>query len=137
MKKIFFVAVMISALFLAACGGGSSSNGVGKRTGSETPTQVAETVLNGLRSGEDAQYAALQADYCEGLTDELVSQHKGQAMFASGTYIKTVGEEIAADGNTAVVKYKILLDNYPESDKDIIMKLDLVKTDAGWKVKMD
>lgn len=135
MKKLFFVAVMISALFLAACGGGSNK-GVAARTGNETPSQVAETVLNGLRSGEDAQYAALQADYCEGLTDEIVSEHKGQAMFATGTYIKIVGEEIAEDGNTAVVKYKILLDNYPESDKDIIMKLDLVKTAAGWKVQM-
>lgn len=112
---------------MAACGG----------AGANTPTAVAENYLSELKAGN---YEAMldQLYFKQEMSDtdkeQLVVMCKGkmEKTIEKNGEIKgweITSEEIAEDGQKAVVKYTLKHEN-----KDVENKLKLINVDGEWKV---
>jgi hypothetical protein len=112
---------------MAACGG----------AGANTPTAVAENYLSDLKAGN---YEALvdQLYFKQEMSDtdkeQLVVMCKGkveQTIEKNGELKgwEITSEEIAEDGQKAVVKYTLKYEN-----KDVEDKVKLINVDGEWKV---
>ena len=117
----------VCVFLLAACGG----------AGANTPTAVAENYLSELKAGN---YEAMldQLYFKQEMSDtdkeQLVAMCKGKMedTIEKNGEIKgweITSEEIAEDGQKAVVKYTLKHEN-----KDVEDKLKLINVDGEWKV---
>lgn len=128
MKKLLAGLFACVCVFLmAACGS----------TGGNTPTAVAENYLSELKAG-NYENLVDQLYFKQELTDtdkeQLVAMCKGKVekTIEKNGEIKgwTINsEEIAEDGQTAVVKYTLHHEN-----KDVEDKVKLINVDGEWKV---
>ncbi len=117
----------VCVFVMAACGG----------AGANTPTAVAENYLSDLKAGN---YEALvdQLYFKQEMSDtdkeQLVVMCKGkveQTIEKNGELKgwEITSEEIAEDGQKAVVKYTLKYEN-----KDVEDKVKLINVDGEWKV---
>lgn len=117
----------VCVFVMAACGG----------AGANTPTAVAENYLSDLKAGN---YEALvdQLYFKQEMSDtdkeQLVVMCKGkveQTIEKNGELkgYEITSEEIAEDGQKAVVKYTLKYEN-----KDVEDKVKLINVDGEWKV---
>ena len=117
----------VCVFVMAACGG----------AGTNTPTAVAENYLSDLKAGN---YEALvdQLYFKQEMSDtdkeQLVVMCKGkveQTIEKNGELKgwEITSEEIAEDGQKAVVKYTLKYEN-----KDVEDKVKLINVDGEWKV---
>ncbi|MBR2863458.1 MAG: DUF4878 domain-containing protein [Bacteroidaceae bacterium] len=128
MKKLLAgLFACVCVFLLAACGG----------AGANTPTAVAENYLSELKAGN---YEAMldQLYFKQEMSDtdkeQLVVMCKGKMedTIEKNGEIKgweITSEEIAEDGQKAVVKYTLKHEN-----KDVEDKLKLINVDGEWKV---
>lgn len=128
MKKLLAgLFACVCVFVMAACGG----------AGANTPTAVAENYLSDLKAGN---YEALvdQLYFKQEMSDtdkeQLVVMCKGkveQTIEKNGELKgwKITSEEIAEDGQKAVVKYTLKYEN-----KDVEDKVKLINVDGEWKV---
>lgn len=128
MKKLLAgLFACVCVFLLAACGG----------AGANTPTAVAENYLSELKAGN---YEAMldQLYFKQEMSDtdkeQLVVMCKGKMedTIEENGEIKgweITSEEIAEDGQKAVVKYTLKHEN-----KDVEDKLKLINVDGEWKV---
>ena len=128
MKKLLAGLFACVCVFeMAACGG----------AGANTPTAVAENYLSDLKAGN---YEALvvQLYFKQEMSDtdkeQLVVMCKGkveQTIEKNGELKgwEITSEEIAEDGQKAVVKYTLKYEN-----KDVEDKVKLINVDGEWKV---
>ncbi|MBO5134263.1 MAG: DUF4878 domain-containing protein [Bacteroidaceae bacterium] len=128
MKKLLAgLFACVCVFLLAACGG----------AGANTPTAVAENYLSELKAGN---YEAMldQLYFKQEMSDtdkeQLVAMCKGKMedTIEKNGEIKgweITSEEIAEDGQKAVVKYTLKHEN-----KDVEDKLKLINVDGEWKV---
>lgn len=131
MKKIFGFMVLAIAIFaLSSCGGGN------------TPSAVAEKAVKCIQAEDYEGYVNLmnievkEGEDIENAKTMLVAlmKEKGGKSMKEKEGIKSyeiLSEEIAEDGNTAVVKVKIVYGNGTEDEQ----KIKLVKDkDGEWKL---
>jgi galactitol-specific phosphotransferase system IIB component len=128
MKKLLAgLFACVCVFVMAACGG----------AGANTPTAVAENYLSDLKAGN---YEALvdQLYFKQEMSDtdkeQLVVMCKGkveQTIEKNGELkgYEITSEEIAEDGQKAVVKYTLKYEN-----KDVEDKVKLINVDGEWKV---
>ena len=128
MKKLLAgLFACVCVFVMAACGG----------VGANTPTAVAENYLSDLKAGN---YEALvdQLYFKQEMSDtdkeQLVVMCKGkveQTIEKNGELKgwEITSEEIAEDGQKAVVKYTLKYEN-----KDVEDKVKLINVDGEWKV---
>lgn len=128
MKKLLAgLFACVCVFVMAACGG----------AGTNTPTAVAENYLSDLKAGN---YEALvdQLYFKQEMSDtdkeQLVVMCKGkveQTIEKNGELKgwEITSEEIAEDGQKAVVKYTLKYEN-----KDVEDKVKLINVDGEWKV---
>jgi galactitol-specific phosphotransferase system IIB component len=128
MKKLLAgLFACVCVFVMAACGG----------AGANTPTAVAENYLSDLKAGN---YEALvdQLYFKQEMSDtdkeQLVVMCKGkveQTIEKNGELKgwEITSEEIAEDGQKAVVKYTLKYEN-----KDVEDKVKLINVDGEWKV---
>lgn len=136
MKKVFLLLAgfVLMATVMVSCGGGATA----------TPSAAAENCVELMKAG-DYQGLVDQMAFDEGMSEEEIEQSKAM-LVAMGkeksekelekkqgiTSYKVVSEEIAEDGNTAVVKVEI---TYGDGSTDT-QKYDLKNVDGKWKPYM-
>lgn len=133
MKKnlLLLVAFILTATVFIACGGGDGS----------TPTAAAEKCAELLKAG-DYEGITNQLAFDENASKEdidatkamlvAMGKEKSEKQIAEKqgiTSYKVVSEEIAEDGNTAIVKVEF---TYGDGSTDI-QKYDLKLVDGQWK----
>lgn len=130
MKKNTLIAlfIMMVAAILPSCGGGSSNN---------SPAATVNKAFDYIAAKDFKGAASL---YVSGenkpLTEEESQKLQGMLAMASKQYeenggikeISILEEKISEDGNTAVVKQKIVYKDGTEDTNDT----DLVKVDGKW-----
>ena len=133
--RLLMIALIVSAIGLASCGGGSGS--VAKN---DTPGQVVEKSYKLL---QDENYEKAAAMFCSNgkmLTKEEMEKVEGlcamgYAQFQEKDGIKDViiiEETLVGDELTARVKYNIVFKNGDEDDK----KQALTKIDGKWYLEI-
>jgi len=129
MKKysLFMLALFLMSVGFVSCGGSKSSS----------PGTVVVESFELLPKKEYAKIAKLYAkDNGEMLTDEELKKMEGMMAMAASEYDKNEGikeisvteENIAEDGNSAIVKYEVV---YNDGSKDSD-KANLIKIDGKW-----
>ena len=126
------VMATVAMLALAACGTGGK--GAAK---SDSPSEVVKKAMTCVVN-EEYESMVQYLDGAAGYTDEEVKQAGAMLalLFSLGDGVKEfaiLGEEIDDEGREAEVKMS-LTDKRGKVRQD---EVDLVKTDAGWRMKMD
>lgn len=129
MKKILTSLTVVLVFVMMSCGGGN------------TPGKVVEGAFMKIGEGDFAGAADMMAKEDGALTAEehdkvvaLLSLAKGQLEENEGIKaIEVLSEEIAEDGNSADIKYKIIYGNGEEEEDEA----KVVLLDGEWKLLFD
>jgi len=133
--RLLMIALIVSAIGMASCGGGSGS--VAKN---DTPGQVVEKSYKLL---QDENYEKAAAMFCSNgkmLTKEETEKLEGMMAWATTEHQKKDGikeviiieETLVGDELTAKVKYNIVFNNGDEDDR----KQALTKIDGKWYLEV-
>ncbi len=133
--RLLMIALIVSAIGMASCGGGSGS--VAKN---DTPGQVVEKSYKLL---QDENYEKVAAMFCSNgkmLTKEETEKLEGMMAWATTEHQKKDGikeviiieETLVGDEMTAKVKYNIVFNNGDEDDR----KQNLKKIDGKWYLEI-
>ena len=131
-KSVLYLLMMafVLCLGITSCGGG------------DTPGAVVEKFMRAAAAGNGDE--VISFIYLDGMDDEtkkmITDMYKEEVIKkANGTVIEKfeiVKEEIAADGKSATVEFKIIATEPGKDKKEDSDKLNLIKTDSGWKLNM-
>lgn len=129
------IALIVAAIGLASCGGGSG--GVAKN---DTPGQVVEKLYKLLQDKKYEKAAAMYSNKGKMLTEEEAEKLEGMAAMAYTQFQEKDGikeviiieETLVGDEMTAKVKYNLVFNNGEEDDK----KQALTKIDGKWYLEV-
>lgn len=134
MKKSVFSILMMAfvlCLGLTSCGGG------------DTPGAVVEKYLRAAAAGNADEVISLMyldemdAETKKMLTDMFKEDIIAKAKGATIEKFEVTKETISSDGKTATVEFKVVAkENGKDKAEEENDKIELIKTDTGWKLNM-
>lgn len=135
MKKSVFSILMMAlvlCLGLTSCGGGDNPGKAVEKYYRAAADGNVDVLLSLMDfTGFDAETKKMMED---GMKESFKNAKEAEAKVKSFEIIK---EEISADGKTATVEFKMVGSEKGKEDETINQKHTLVKTNEGWKIKMD